>query len=258
MRIKNNLDKIKIYINNEEITHEQVDKYELKRMKKTFKFLRKKGFQLDNSLLKLDTLDDARNHLAEVKMTRSADQLRDMLKTEIKLGDKAAHTMVKLSRGKRKYCITDFLFETDMTIQEFYDAMYDILMNNTSKHFFMNIATNPDHYVLLGDKGNTSEVLENPANSPLPFRFWGDYDDVSAVQSEFTEGYTMRLAGPAVLKDGLVMGAMHHQLKQEDGAIRFKAVVEFPSVLPNYNFRMHHYHLACEFRQWIGYVINNI
>lgn len=51
---------------------------------------------------------------------------------------------------------------------------------------------------------------------------------------------------------------MNHQLKQEDGVIKFKAVIEFPKALPNYNFRMHQYHLACEFRHWIGYIINGI
>lgn len=173
MKIENNLEKIKIFINNKDISHEEIDNYELKRLKKVYRFLGKKGFKVDKNLLSLDTLDEARRHLAEVKMTKSPDEVRKMLSTGTKLGDFAAHTMVKLSRGKRKFCVADFSFETDMTIQAFFDAMQDILMNNTKKHFFMNLAVNPDHYVLLGDKGNTSEVLETPANSPVPFRFWG-------------------------------------------------------------------------------------
>ncbi|MGR5897478.1 hypothetical protein ACT7C8_00730 [Bacillus cereus] len=191
-------------------------------------------------------------------MQRTPDELRGMLKTRYKIGNIAAKTLVKLSGGKRKFCITELLFETDMTPEEFLEKVTDIIMNNTKEHFYMNVATNPDHYVLVGDEGNTSEVLENPAESPFPFRFWGDYDDTSNLQSEIGEGYTHRLAGAAKLEDGFEIGALHHQLKKEGKGIRLRTLIEFPTALPKHNFHMHQYHLACEFRQWVGYVINDI
>ncbi|HIW21954.1 MAG TPA: hypothetical protein H9887_08065 [Candidatus Dorea intestinavium] len=142
-------------------------------MKKVYSFLGKKGFKLNSNLLKPEKIDEARYHLAMTKMRKTPDELRAMLKKRYKWGDKAAHLMVKLSRGKRKFCITEFTFETELEPEEFLEKVTDIIMNNTKKHFYMNVAANPDHYVLVGTKGNTSEILECPAELPLPFRFGG-------------------------------------------------------------------------------------
>ena len=144
MKVTNNLDAIQIFINGKQVSHDAVDQWELKRMRKVYPFLKRHGFKFDQPELTVANLDFARNHLATTKMQKTPDQLRAMLKRRYHIGALAAKVMVNLSRGKRKFCMTEFFIKTDIPVSEFLERVTRIVMEETTQNFFLNLATNPD------------------------------------------------------------------------------------------------------------------
>ena len=109
----------------------------------------------------------------------------------------------------------------------------------------------PDHYIITKDKLGRQLVVETTGGSPLPARFTVDYDDVSSLSTQSDPAYPIQVAGVARLSDGLVVGGVRHQFRQEGIGFRALLTVEFPHASPGYMIAQHRWHLATEFSNWI-------
>ena len=248
---------MEIVINHKLISKEEIDKWELKRLRYEYHFLIKKGFRLNPDLLSLAHIDQAREALGRMKSSQDPEVFRSLLKKRYTFGNFVSKIAAKLSKGNRKFSMAELMIKhIDMTPEELMKRIETIMLVNSGEHLFMNLATNPDHFVLTATDKNIQEVIEYTGGSPLPTRFFAHYGDVQGLRSSLSQDYQVQAAGTAMLEDGTIIGGVRHQIKQEKDGLRFKALVEFPSVLPCYMIRKHQYHLACEFRRWIGYVIN--
>lgn len=245
-------------IDGQVVTKEKIDEWELGRLKKEYKFLKKHGFKFSRkfaSYLDNKDIDEARSELGELKANYTPETFRKLLKRKCDIGNFASKIAITLSRG-RKYSITEFVIpDSDRTPQEVMNSIEKIMLENTEEHLYMNLATNPDHFVLISTAKNVQEVVEITGGSPLPNRFFAHYGDETGLTSKLGEGFTVQAAGAAKLEDGTVIGGVRHQIKKEGSGLRFRALVEFLSLLPNYMLKKHQYHLACEFRQWLGYIV---
>uniref|UniRef100_UPI00403F6744 hypothetical protein n=1 Tax=Candidatus Enterococcus willemsii TaxID=1857215 RepID=UPI00403F6744 len=243
-----------IFINNKRVSNEEVDAWEFKRLKYQYQFFMKRGYDLTNPS-EAPNIKLARKDMGRFKASIKPEQLRRILKNRYKIGNLISKMTALLSRGKRRYSMTEFFIPTTLSPERVMDDIKKIMLENTQEHLFMNLATNPDHFVLLGIGDNIQEVVEMTGGSPLPTRFFAHYGDESGLTSSRSEGYLVQLAGCAKLEDGTVIGGVRHQIKREENGIRFKALVEFPSMVPKFMLNKHQYHLACEFREWLGYII---
>lgn len=252
------MEKMIFEINGQVVAKAKIDEWELGRLKTEYDFLAKKGFTFSedfDSLLQSKNVAAARAELGKLKAAQDPETFRKLLKKKYTFGNFASKVAVALSRG-RKYSITEFVIpDSDKTPEEVMAAIENIMLENTAEHLYLNLATNPDHFVLLSTAENVQEVLEITGGSPFPNRFFAHYGDETGLTSTLGEGFTVQAAGAAKLADGTVIGGVRHQIKKEGTGLRFRALVEFPSLLPNYMIKKHQYHLACEFRQWLGYVI---
>lgn len=235
-----------------------IDKWELSRLIKEYHFLKKKGFNFSGNFdlyIKNQDLDNARKELAQVKASCNPSIFRRLLKRKYTIGNMGSKIAAAMSRG-RKYSITDVVIPySNKTPEEVLESIENIMLENTTEHLYMNLATNPDHFVLISTVGNVQEIIEYTGGSPFPYHFFAHYGNEEGLLSKLSEGFKVQIAGTAKLKDGTIVGGIRHQIKKEHDGLRFRALVEFPSILPNYMIRKHQYHLACEFRQWLGYVI---
>ena len=109
----------------------------------------------------------------------------------------------------------------------------------------------PDHYIIARDEGGRQLVIETTGGSPLPGEFTVDYADVSSLRTPPGPAYPHQVAGVARLADGLAIGGVRHQFRQEGDGFRALLSVEFPGFVPMHMVAAHRWHLAVEFSNWI-------
>lgn len=193
-----------------------------------------------------------REEVLKIKVDLGMDYLKKKLKYKYTLGNLGSIVAAKLSFGKRKFSEVDFYIEKKgITAKEVADKINHLMLVNTEKNIRINLNTNPDHYVLRGVGNSVQEVIEYTGGSPLPTNFYAHYGETEKLKSNLSEGYQEQLAGTARLSSGFIIGGVRHQIRVLENGIGFKALVEFPAILPTYMIRQHQLHLACEFGHWL-------
>ena len=248
-------------INGHEATIDEVNDWEFKRLKKNFKFFQKHSdAELNSKVSQWITNKDIQalnDELVKVKMDLGFDRLRRVLERRCQIGDKVSGFAAKFARGKRKFSITEiYVPHSKLTPEEVMNRITEVMMEQSDAHDKINIGANPDHYVLLGLTPTIQEVLEITGGSPLPTHFYAHYGDTTGLQSRKSTDYPVELAGAAKDKNGNIIGGMRHQVKKENDGFRFKALVEFPSMVPDSMVKAHQWHLACEFGHWISAILD--
>jgi hypothetical protein len=109
----------------------------------------------------------------------------------------------------------------------------------------------PDHYIIMRDSQGRQLVVETTGGAPLPGEFTVDYSDVSSLHTQADPTYPHQVAGVARLGDGLAIGGVRHQFRQEGDGFRALLTVEFPRRVPRKMIAEHRWHLAVEFANWI-------
>lgn len=258
-----NGDRLLFSINGHEVPVEEVNEWEFKRLKKNFKFFQKHtdadvSPQVSNWIAKKD-IQSLNAELVRIKMDMGFDRLRRVLERRCQIGDTVSGIAAKFARGKRKFSITEiYVPHSNLSPEEVMDKITEVMMVRSDAHDAINAGSNPDHYVLLGLTPTIQEVLETTGGSPLPTHFYAHYDDLTGLQSRKSTDYPVELAGAAKDKKGHVIGGMRHQAKKENDGFRFKALVEFPGILPDSMIKAHQYHLACEFGHWITAILDDV
>lgn len=257
MRINKN---IKFEINGENISHECINNWEHKRMVASYKQLSKikdSNFCSEfEKWIEYKEIDLMRDEILNVKMNLGIDTIREKLKMKSKVGNFFSK-LSKVSGKKRKHSITEIIIpKTGLSPQELLDRIIEIMMINNDSHLAINLNTNPDHYVLQSISENIQEVLEITGGSPLPTHFFAHYGDTEGLTSNFDKNFDVQVPGAARLKDNTLIGGVRHQVRKEGEGLRFRALVEFPAILPNFMIEEHQFHLACEFGHWITAVLN--
>lgn len=250
---------ILVFINGQRISNEQINRWELTRLVHEYHFLKKVGIKFEGDFpdsLNLANLKQARIAMGRAKAAYPPETFREILRRKTALGNFASRLAIALSRGKRKFSITELLVpKSQLSAREVMTAIQQIMLVNSIEHLQVNLSAAPDHFVLLSPDPNVQEVLEITGGSPLPNRFFAHYGDEKGLKSTFDPDFVAQAAGTARLGDGTIIGGVRHQIKPEGNGFRFRALVEFPAVLPNYMIRQHQLHLACEFSNWINAVL---
>jgi hypothetical protein len=113
------------------------------------------------------------------------------------------------------------------------------------------LAACPDHFVLRTHPDGRQEVVETTGGSPLASRFFVDYDDVATLVTQPDPAFPEQLAGAAFMADGMAVGGVRHQFRDEGDGFHARLTVEFPVLTNPYMLAQHRWHLACEFSNWI-------
>ncbi|WP_301419814.1 hypothetical protein [Mammaliicoccus lentus] len=254
-------DRMIFSINGNEVSINEVKKWEYKRMIATYKYLNKiDGITFNKNVdkyIKSKNKEALRKEIVNAKLNLGFENLRKVMKRRYTLGNNMSMIAEKLSFGKRKFSITEiYVAKSQLSPKEVMDSINNIMMEQTELHDKMNVNSNPDHYVLQGITPEIQEVIELTGGSPLPTRFFAYYYEESKLKSKMSTDYDIELPGVAKLENGTIIGGMRHQIKKENDGFRFKALVEFPGILPDSMIKKHQMHLACEFGHWLSYVLD--
>ncbi|UGT44103.1 hypothetical protein LTV02_12240 [Nocardia yamanashiensis] len=192
-------------------------------------------------------LDVQRTTLTAIKTGLGHAGILAMLKRELELSDRVARTSVAVSRGRTKHAVTRLA--VDGYSAERFAAWFDNLTATNDETAMIDAC--PDHYLLRGLPDGRQEVVETTGGSPAASRFLVDYTASDTLTIPIDPRHPIQIAGHAVLDDGLVIGGVRHQFRDNDGTCEALLTVQFPASTPNRLIHQHQWHLATEFSNWL-------
>lgn len=237
---------MKIIIDGKIISKQELDQWKKKSYSKAIKTLKQK-------VVIIDDMDIMARNLTEIKMQYSYNEMVKLLKNKLWLSEKFMKLACTVSRGKRKFSITEIEM-SGISAKEIIDGIDTLMLTQSRKNDEVNLSACPEHYVLRPLGENTLEVIETTGNSPLPVQFFIEYDNKTGIQTPRDSSYEYQSTGIARLKNGTLLGGVRHQFKETKDGFKARLVVEFPSICPNSLIKAHRMHLGCEFSYWFSYI----
>lgn len=191
--------------------------------------------------------DAQRRELLERKLALGHAGLRALLARGLWWSERVTRFGVRVSGKRRRYSVCEIAVSHG-SAESFARWFEDRNMLNDERAM---LDACPDHYIIARDDQGRQLVVETTGGSPLPGEFTIDYDDVSSLHTAPDPAYPLQVAGVARLADGLAIGGVRHQFRQEGEGFRARLTVEFPGAVPKHMIAQHGWHLAVEFSNWI-------
>lgn len=189
---------------------------------------------------------ELRQLLRQRKLELGQEKIKAILKNELMVSDAGAKLTARLSFGYRRLSITE-IFVENAKAEQFVNWFEQCNQTNNEQAM---LAGTPDHYVISSQNG-LQEVIETNGGSPLVARFYIDYDDLSSLRSAIDPDFPLQIAGVARSRDGLAIGGVRHQFRNEANGFRARLTVEYPLLILPSIISGHQWHLASEFSNWI-------
>lgn len=192
-------------------------------------------------------VESLRDALGRRKAKLGHSGIEHRLARDIHWSTQAARITAKASRGRRSLSVIELVVSRGSAtgFVEWFNQRTD-----TDDELAM-LAAHPEHYLFRTGSDGRQEVWETNGGSPLAARFFIDYDDTSSLRTPPSPEYPIQVAGVARLSDGLAIGGVRHQFRDEGDGFRALLTVEFPAVSLPTILRDHRWHLAIEFSNWI-------
>lgn len=190
---------------------------------------------------------EQRREILESKLALGHQGLRALVKRELWMSEKITRWSVALSGDKRRFAVCEIEVATG-SASRFARWFGD--RNSLNDEVAM-IDACPDHYIIARDGQGRQLVVETTGGSPLSSEFTVDYSDIASLHTSPDPSYPHQVAGVARLSDGLAIGGVRHQFRQEGDGFRALLTVEFPGRVPLKMAAEHRWHLAAEFSNWI-------
>lgn len=194
-----------------------------------------------------ENLDILRQQLSDRKAALGSDGMLQLLRGELRIAQPLTHALAYLSCGWRRFSVTELLVQGG-SAEAFSNWFLQRVELNDEAAL---LAACPDHYLIRTDAQGGQEVVETTGGSPLASRFTVDYRDLSSLRSQADPSFPYQAAGVARAANGLAIGGVRHQFRDEAGGFRARLTVEFPGLILPGAVAAHRWHLACEFGNWI-------
>lgn len=189
---------------------------------------------------------EQRRELRERKLALGHDGLRALLARRLWWSERLTRLSAALSRGRRtSICEIHVARGSAEHFARWFEA------RNTQDDEPAMLDGCADHYIIARDAGGRQLVVETTGGAPLPGEFTIDYADLSSLRTPPDPAYPFQVVGVARLADGLAIGGVRHQFRQDGAGFHARLTVEFPSAVPARMIAQHRWHLATEFSNWI-------
>jgi len=233
-------DKIRIWFGGVPVSRTDVLAWETKRV---MKGLRKFGVPAPAG--DLVVLRDA---LANAKLSMGRVAVENKLAREVKISDRLTGALARASRGRRRLSQVE-LFVPGARADQL-PAWYREKAAADDEISFL--TATPDHHLFRPMQNPLGqEVWETTGGSPLASRFFIELDSTTGLVTSPDPAYPVQMTGCARLANGVVLGGVRHQFRDENGGARALLTVEFPWLMGPIGPAAHRWHLASEFSSWI-------
>ncbi|SIJ30634.1 Uncharacterised protein [Mycobacteroides abscessus subsp. bolletii] len=243
-------------IDGKTVPRDDVEKWEARRAKAVLKkFVSRLGPLAIAEIapdLNIDTvlrsdLDTQRRALLTIKTGLGHAGIYAMFRRELAASVHISRAAVAASRGRAARSITEII-APGVDAGDFAAWFNNLTALNDEINM---LDAMPDHYLLRRLPDGRQEVVETTGGSPTPTRFLVDYTTADRLTTTADPSYPIQIAGHAQLDDGLVIGGVRHQLRDNGGTLEARLTVEFPGAMPAPLVAAHRWHLAVEFSNWI-------
>ncbi len=248
---------LRTYIDGRSVDQGKVVEWERRRLSVAAARLRKDYVglltgELDSLLARfavdVDDVPAARAVLARARVLIGPNGLRELLAGELVVSEAATRATLAASGGR--WAVSTVEIASDRgTAQGFIDT-FDRARVSNDQAFWTDAC--PDHYIIATMADGRQEVVEVTGGAMLASRFLVEYTDPAKVVVPADPSYPFAVAGAAKLGDGVLIGGVCHQFRDEPGGgFRSQLKVAFPAAVPGLHIREHQWHLATEFGNWI-------
>ena len=244
------------YFDGREVSRQEVQQWELRRGQRAARLIvahlgRERALSLLSAAgmtsVEPEELDDTRQMLAVLKGQLGPDGIRTMMQSRCQRSQTAIKAVLALSRGRKKLCAIDLVAD-GIGAQGYVDWFMHTHESNDEAEM---LAANPDHWLIRRAADGRQEVIETTGNSPLPSHFLINFDDDTRPALQPDPTFPVQMIATARFPDGRIVGTVRHQFRDEGKGLRARLGIEFPRAFPGPLVRGHHWHLACEFSNWI-------
>ena len=239
---------MKIIINEDEFTKNELDSWKRKRVGKVLK-------NLKVTLPIVKDTDELCDRLTLIKLKMSYEEITSSMMLKLIIGQVGMKAATILSGNKRRTAITT-IFADGITAEKFNIIIDSLMLEDSLEYRKVNLATCPDHYVLR-PFDETLEVIETTGNTPVPTQFFITFNDETGLKEPRNLNYPYQSTGIAKLKDGTIVGGVRHQFRDTRSGIEVRALVEFPNLCPKMIIKEPQKHLAAEWSNWIDWAIKH-
>jgi hypothetical protein len=195
-----------------------------------------------------DDVAARREALVARKLEMGHEALERMLARELRLSARSSRLMTALSRGRRRLCEIE-LTGTGLTAETM-PAFYRKAMRTGDEAPLL--AASPDHYLLFQGADGVQQVIETTGGAPLASRIFLDESDTSSVTTSADPSFPVQWVAVGRAAAGAPpSGAIRHQFRDDRAGFTARLTIELPVLTPGRVARAHHWHLACEFSNWI-------
>ena len=235
---------MKIYINNNEFTKDEMDAFTRKRLAI--------GAKLMHFKLPEGSLYEQRKAFSDYKLSLNYEEMLHVLGFKLKLASVANELMNKLSR-KSKWCFCTICDDSGISAKEMYEKILEVNINREKSEEYrrINNFVTPDHYVQANSGEKSIDIIECTGNLNMPVHFEITFDDPSGLTMDADPVYPYQWYGTARSKRGTVEGGVRHQFRDTENGFELKLGVQFPSLCPKALLDDHSKHLALEQSNWI-------
>lgn len=192
-------------------------------------------------------LATARLAFADAKIDLGHDEVRRRLRRVLPAADVVGRATASAARGGRTTSVCD-LYVAGGDAASFVEWFGD---DDRPDYERSMLAGHPDHFLIATAPDGRQEVIETTGGSPLPTRFFVDYEDHSPLRTPHDPEFPFEAAGVARAAGGTPIGGVRHQFRDTDDGFHAHLIVEFPRTMLSAMVRAHRWHLAVEFSNWI-------
>lgn len=188
-----------------------------------------------------------RRVVVERKLELGHAGLERLLDRELRWSARIGRLGAIVSGRRRRACTIELTSGTgaaEMVPRWYHDAI-------TTNDEVPLLAACPDHYISRMHPDGAQEVIETTGGAPLAVRMFFDSSDLTTLTTAADGAFPVQWAGVARSADGLALGGIRHQFRDERAGFHVRLTVEFPLTTPAYMIVAHQWHLACEFSNWI-------
>lgn len=250
-----------IYMNEKKANKEKIFAWEAKRERRSLSKIRKfLGEKRYNEILEEKQLSlgnpcsyERKMAIAQLKLEMGHDAVFQMLGWELALSNWFIQIMTRLSKDKRKVSAIEIVSDAGNANQlvDWY------LSHHAANDELSMLLASADHYLFQTPTATQQEIIEVTGGCPVAARFVANFGEEKGLVTKADHKYTCGMTANCVLENGSVMGGIRHQVRPEGTGFRAFLQVEFPGIMPGYMVRMHQYHLAVEFSNWIYMACND-
>lgn len=132
----------------------------------------------------------------------------------LRLNTMAIKLFTLISHGRRKFAITKITADGINSEQAAYWInTVNLNAEHNEEYTKVNLAANPDHYILRCTPEHTLEVVECNGNYNTPFQFFITYGDETGLKTPVNPDYPYQSVGAAKTANGTVIGGVRHQFR---------------------------------------------